>query len=179
MFRLAVLTISTSGFHGQREDTSGKAIREILAPPDYECVDYEVVSDDKNIIIDTLLRWADEKGVDLIVTTGGTGVAPRDVTPEACLSVIERQVPGLAEAMRYRTLEQTPTAMLSRSVAGIRGRTLIVTLPGSPRGVRECLDVIRPVLPHALELLKGEAQGHPAQVHAAGHANSEQDRHPS
>ena len=179
MFRLAVLTVSTSGFHGQREDTSGKAIREILAPPEYDCVEQEVVADDKDIIIDTLLRWADQEGVDLIVTTGGTGVAPSDVTPEACLSVIERQVPGLAEAMRYRTLEHTPTAMLSRSVAGIRGRALIVTLPGSPRGVRECLDVIRPVLPHALELLKDQAQGHPARLHATGHGDSEQDHHPS
>ena len=167
MFKLGILTVSTAGYHGQREDTSGQAIREILAPPDYECVKYEVVTDEKEMIADRLVRWSDEDAVDLIVTTGGTGVALRDVTPEACLSVIDREVPGLAEAMRSRTLDKTPMAMLSRSVAGIRGRTLLVTLPGSPRGVRECLEVIQNVLPHALELLRGESQGHPTETGGA------------
>ena len=161
MYTLAVLTISTSGFHGQREDTSGMAVQELLGPPEYTVDQYEVVPDDKEIIADKLRRWADQERVDLVVTTGGTGLAPQDVTPEACLAVIDQQVPGLAEAMRAQTLKNTPMAMLSRSVVGIRGRTLIVTLPGSPRGARECLEVIMPVLPHALDLLKEQAAGHP------------------
>ena len=156
MFNLAVLTVSTSGSQGQREDTSGQAIQEVLAPPDYEVVRYEVVADDKATIASRLSAWADAPDVDLIVTTGGTGLGLRDVTPEACLSIIDKEVPGLAEAMRAGTLKFTPMAMLSRSVAGIRGNTLIITLPGSPRGVRECLDVVSPVIPHALELLRTE-----------------------
>ena len=154
MFKLAVLTISTSGYHGQREDSSGRAIQEMLAKPDYEVVRYEVVADDKDMIAGRLVDWSDAPDVDLIVTTGGTGLGPRDITPEVCLSVIDKEVPGLAEAMRAGTLQFTPMAMLSRSVAGIRGNTLIIALPGSPRGVRECLEVVTPVLPHALELLR-------------------------
>jgi molybdenum cofactor synthesis domain-containing protein len=162
MFRLAILTISTSGAQGQREDTGGQAIRESLPPPQYEEVHYRVMPDQQETIAGQLAAWADSGQVDLIVTTGGTGLGRHDVTPEACLSVIERQVPGLAEAMRAQTLQFTPMAMLSRSVAGIRGHTLIITLPGSPRGVRECLDVVKPVLPHALELLQQESvQEHP------------------
>jgi len=156
MFRLGILTISTSGYHGQREDTSGRAIQEVLAPPDYEEVKYEVVPDDKDMIAERLASWSDAGDVDLIVTTGGTGLGRHDVTPEACLSVIDKEVPGLAEAMRAGTLQFTPMAMLSRSVAGIRRSTLIITLPGSTRGVRECLEVVGPVLPHALELLQSE-----------------------
>ncbi len=157
MFGLAVLTVSTSGFLGQREDTSGDAIKEGLAPPEYQTVRYEVVSDEQETIAQRMAEWADDPEVDLIVSTGGTGLGPRDVTPEACLSIIDREVPGLAEAMRAETLKFTPMAMLSRSVAGIRGHTLIITLPGSPKGVRETLEVVKPVLPHALELLKRES----------------------
>ncbi len=169
MFRLAVLTVSSSGFQGQREDTSGQAIQEILGPPDYEVTRYEVVPDDREMIAERMSQWADATDVDLIVSTGGTGLGPQDITPEACLSVIDREVPGLAETMRARTLQFTPMAMLSRSVAGIRGNTLIITLPGSPKGVRECLEVVTPVLGHALQLLHTETvsdhpvyQGRPA-----------------
>ena len=157
MFGLAVLTVSTSGFYGQREDTSGEAIKEVLAPPEYQTVRYEVVSDEQETIAQRMAEWADDPEVDLIVSTGGTGLGRRDVTPEACLSIIDREVPGLAETMRAETLKFTPMAMLSRSVAGIRGHTLIITLPGSPKAVRETLDVVKPVLPHALELLKRES----------------------
>lgn len=156
MFGLGILTVSTSGAQGEREDTSGQAIREVFEKQGYQVVRYEVVSDEKDIIAERLSQWADSADVDLIVTTGGTGLGHRDVTPEACLSVLDKEVPGLAEAMRANTLQFTPMAMLSRSVAGIRGHTLIITLPGSPKGVRECLDVVNPVLPHALELLKTE-----------------------
>ncbi len=162
MFGLAVLTVSTSGFHGQREDTSGEKIKELLPPPDYQLVRYEIVADDKEVIAQRMADWADEPEVNLIVSTGGTGLGPRDVTPEACLSIIDREVPGLAETMRAETLKFTPMAMLSRSVAGIRGKTLILTLPGSPKGVAETLQVVQPVLPHALELLRRESvQEHP------------------
>ena len=157
MFGLAVLTVSTSGYHGQREDTSGQAIKEMLTAPDYGVVHYEIVPDEKETIARRMAQWADDPEVDLILSTGGTGLGPRDVTPEACLSIIDREVPGLAETMRAETLKFTPMAMLSRSVAGIRGNTLIITLPGSPKGVRETLDVVKPVLPHALELLKRES----------------------
>ena len=161
MFKLGILTISTAGFHGQREDTSGEAIAKLLPAPDYEQVRYEIVSDDTGMITDRLKRWADDDRLDLIVTTGGTGVAPTDLTPEACRMVFDREVPGMAEAMRSGTLSKTPMAMISRSVVGTRGSTLIVALPGSPKGVTECLEVVLPVLPHTIQLLRGDAQGHP------------------
>ena len=162
MYRLAILTISSSGARGEREDTGGQAIRDKLPPPDYEEVRYEVVADDADTITARFREWADSGEVDLIVSTGGTGMGQRDVTPEAALRAIDREVPGMAETMRAQTLRFTPMAMLSRSVVGIRGHTLIITLPGSPRGVGECLDVILPVLPHAIELLQRESvQEHP------------------
>lgn len=163
MYGLAILTVSTSGYHGQRqEDASGDQIRELLPPPDYSVVRYEIVADDRDMIAARMSEWADAPDVHLILSTGGTGMGWQDVTPEACRSVIDREVPGLAEAMRAETLKFTPMAMLSRSVAGLRGHTLIITLPGSPKGVAETLAVVKPVLPHALEMLRRESvQQHP------------------
>lgn len=162
MFSLGILTISTSGHQGKRrEDASGMAIRRILGPPIYKEKQYEMIPDVREMIEDRFRTWADEEGFDLIVSTGGTGLSPSDVTPEACLAVIDREVPGMAETMRAETLSKTPMAMISRSVVGIRKGTLIVTLPGSPKAVEECLEVILPVLPHALEILKDTAHGHP------------------
>ena len=162
MYRLAILTISSSGARGEREDAGGQAIRDKLLPPDYEEVRYEIVADDADTITARLSEWADSGEVDLIVSTGGTGMGRRDVTPEAARQAMDREVPGMAETMRAQTLKFTPMAMLSRSVVGIRGHTLIITLPGSPRGVGECLDVVLPVLPHAIELLQRESvQEHP------------------
>ena len=154
MFGLGVLTISTSGHEGTRQDTSGLVIRDILEAQGFTVVRYEVIPDDRQIIAERMSQWADAPDVDLIVSTGGTGLGRQDVTPEACLSIVDREVPGLGEAMRAKTLQFTPMAMLSRSVAGIRGSTLIITLPGSPKAVRECLDVVIPVLPHVMELLR-------------------------
>ncbi len=157
MFTLGILTVSDKGSRGEREDESGKAIKETLAPLDANLVKYEVVPDEREIISGRLVEWVDKEGIDLILTTGGTGLTPRDVTPEATLAVVDRLAPGFVEAMRAESLKVTPTAMLSRAVCGTRGRSLIINLPGSPRAVRECLDVILPALPHAIETLRGEA----------------------
>ena len=157
MITLGVLTVSDKGSRGEREDESGKAIGETLAPLDARVVKYEIVPDEGEIISATLAAWADSAEVDLIVTTGGTGLAPRDVTPEATLAIIDRLVPGFAEVMRAESLKKTPQAMLSRAVAGIRKGSLIINLPGSPKAVRECLEAILSALPHAIETLKGEA----------------------
>lgn len=157
-FKVGILTISDKGARGEREDTSGEAIREMLSSLDAEVERYEVVPDERGSVSQRLVAWADDGGLDLIVTTGGTGLGPRDVTPEATRDTIDYDVPGLTEAMRLEGLKHTQMSMLSRAVAGVRGRTLIVNLPGSPKGVRENLSVVLPVLPHALELLRGETR---------------------
>jgi len=161
-FRVGILTVSDKGSRGQRVDTSGGAIRELLAGLEAQVEQYEVVPDEQDVIAERLRAWADKERLDLILTSGGTGLSPRDVTPEATLAVVDRLVPGMAEAMRQAGLAQTPMAMLSRAVVGLRGRTLIVNLPGSERGVRQNLAQLLPVLPHALETLRGEAGDHVA-----------------
>ena len=160
-FLVGILTISDKGARGEREDTSGAAIREMLSSLEVAVERYEVVADERASITQRLITWADEAGLDLIVTSGGTGLGPRDVTPEATRDAIDYEAPGLVEAMRLEGLKHTPMAMLSRAVAGVRGRTLIVNLPGSPRGVRENLTVLLPVLPHALETLRGQTEHNP------------------
>jgi molybdenum cofactor synthesis domain-containing protein len=153
--RVAILTVSDSCAQGTRVDASGPAIREILAAGGYEIADERIVPDDRDAIARELTRLADEVRCDLVFTTGGTGLGPRDVTPEATLSVCDRLVPGLSELMRAAGLKKTRNAVLSRGVAGLRGGTLIVNLPGSPKAVREGLEVILEILPHAIEMMRG------------------------
>ncbi len=153
-FRAAVVTVSDKGAAGEREDRSGAVVREMLEEAGLEVVTSEIVPDDAERLEALLLEICGD-GVDLVVTTGGTGVSPRDVTPEATLSVIDKEVPGLSEAMRAESLKVTPHAMLSRAVCGLRGSTLIINLPGSPKGARECLQVVLPAVPHALEVAAG------------------------
>ncbi len=154
--RVGILTVSDRSARGDREDLSGPALARAVSERLAGAVVAQtaIVPDERGEIAATLRQWADEFGLELILTTGGTGVAPRDVTPEATLAVVERLTPGLAEAMRAESLRVTPHAMLSRGVAGIRGRTLIVNLPGSPKGAVENLLTILSVLPHAVELLQ-------------------------
>jgi molybdopterin adenylyltransferase len=156
MIKIGIITASDKGSRGEREDISGRTIARLLAQLG-TVSDYTVVPDEQDLLSREMIRMADEQGVDLILTTGGTGLGPRDVTPEATLAVINRIVPGIPEAIRSKSLDKTSRAMLSRAVAGMRGRTLIINLPGSPRGVEECLEVVLPVLEHGLAIMKGTA----------------------
>ena len=162
MFNLGILTISDKVWRGQRQDKSGEAIKDSLSLVDSRVVKYEVVPDERGVISGKLAEWADGGDIDVILTTGGTGLSPTDVTPEATSSIVDKVVPGFAEVMRAETFNMTPMAILSRAVAGVRKKCLIINLPGSPKAVRECLEVILPAIPHAVEIIKGEVTEHKA-----------------
>jgi len=164
--RVAIVTVSDKASRGQREDRGGPAVREALAAgsggAQVQVVEYRVVPDEEGVIAEALFHLSERPDVDLVVTTGGTGLAPRDVTPQATRITVEYEVPGIAEAMRAASLTVTPAAMLSRGIAGVRNRTLIVNLPGSPTGVEETLAVLMPALPHAIATLRGGVGDHRA-----------------
>lgn len=155
MYRTAIITASDSGYAGAREDKSAQVIREILSAAGYETVSYALLPDDRETLAEAMRDICDNEKAELILTTGGTGFSPRDITPEATLDVIERNAPGIPEAMRALSMSITPRAMLTRAVAGIRKKTLIINLPGSPKAVRECLEFILPSLSHGLDILTG------------------------
>ncbi len=160
MINTGILTISDKGSRGQRQDKSGDLIRQCVSEIGSSVVRYEIVPDEIDVIAGKLREWADSGEVDVVFTTGGTGLAARDVTPEATLSVIDKNAPGFVEAMRVKSLEKTPMAVLSRAVSGLRGKCLIINMPGSPKAVKECLEVVLPAIPHAVEIIKGEITEH-------------------
>ena len=165
--RASVVTVSDKGYAGEREDASGPLLADLLRKMGAEVASQTIVPDERVEIERVLITLADEAQVDLVVTTGGTGPAPRDVTPEATQAVIEREAPGLAELLRSEGYRKTPLAVISRGVAGIRGRTLIVNLPGSPKAVREGMETLAPILPHAIKMLRGVDTEHGEEtIHA-------------
>ena len=157
MIKVGVLTISDKGSRGEREDLSGKVIEEVVKKINGEVKYYQIIPDEKDIIQEELIKAVDKLHLDLILTTGGTGLAKRDVTPDATLEVIEKEVSGISEIIRSESFKKTNRAILSRGVAGIRKKSLIINLPGSPKGVRESLEIVLEALPHGIEILKGQA----------------------
>lgn len=155
MIKIAILTVSDSCAQGQREDISGQEIKTMLDKDRFEIFEKKIVADNREAIANELKYFSDKAGIDVVLTTGGTGLGPRDVTPEATASVCERIVPGLSEIIRIRGWKKTESAVLSRGIAGIRNKTLIINLPGSPKGIRESLEIILDVLPHAVEMMLG------------------------
>ncbi|MSQ32537.1 MAG: MogA/MoaB family molybdenum cofactor biosynthesis protein [Dehalococcoidia bacterium] len=160
MIKVGILTISDGVSSGHREDTSGDVIQEIAKAQGWTVAKRAAVPDERAQIVTILKSWADTLKLDMILTTGGTGLGPRDVTPEATISVVDRPVPGIAEYMRAESTKATPFGMLSRGIAGARKKSLIVNLPGSPKAVRECLDAVKQVLPHGIELMRGDVALH-------------------
>ncbi|MBN18686.1 MAG: molybdenum cofactor biosynthesis protein [Chloroflexi bacterium] len=157
MFKLGIITISDSASEGKREDTSGKVISDFIKNNDFiEEVAYEIISDDINRISSKLIELSDNNIIDIIITTGGTGLGPRDITPEATKNVLDKEIPGISEAMRIETLKYTDLAMLSRGMSGLRKKCLIINLPGSPKAVKECMEIIEPILVHALTIISGK-----------------------
>ncbi len=155
MIKTAILTISDTCSQGNREDVSGQTIAEMLTEDKFEICEKKIIPDDLQVIADELRRFSDEVGVDVVLTTGGTGLGPRDVTPEATASACQRMAPGFGEIMRAEGLKKTPNAVLSRGTAGVCNKTLIINLPGSPKGVKESLEIILDLLPHAVEMMHG------------------------
>jgi len=157
MYKTGILIMSDKGSRGERVDGSGQQIRDMLEGSDFQFDFYEIIPDEKDVIIEKLKYASDELGLDIIFTSGGTGFSSRDVTPDATLEVLEKLAPGIPEAIRYYGLQKTPKAMLSRAVAGIRGKTLIINLPGSVKGVRESIEAILPALSHGLDIIIGSS----------------------
>ena len=157
MYTVGIITISDKGAAGQREDKSGPKIKELLPKDKYDVVSYKIIPDEREQIADELVRLCDDVKCNLVLTTGGTGFSPRDITPEATEDIIDRRVPGIPEAMRAYSMTITKRAMLSRSTAGIRKKTLIINLPGSPKAVKESLEYIIDALGHGIEIMTGEA----------------------
>jgi molybdopterin adenylyltransferase len=163
--RIGIVTLSDRSSRGDRPDASGSALVEVVEQRGWQVVQTQILPDEMEPLVDLLTRWAESGDLDIILTTGGTGFSTRDITPEASLKVIQRPAPGLAEAMRSASLAITPHAMLSRATAGIRARTLIVNLPGSPRGAVENLNVLIPVLPHAVQVLRDDPAAEAGHTH--------------
>jgi molybdopterin adenylyltransferase len=165
VIKFGILTISDKGSRGERYDGSGAAIQDRVALMNSRVVRYDIIPDEIDIIRNRLIEWADSGDVDVILTTGGTGLGPRDVTPEATAPILDKLVPGIAEAMRIETFGKTSNSILSRAVAGVRKKCLIVNMPGSPAGVRECLEVIVPAITHAFEMITGVVTEHKPETH--------------